>query len=164
MKLRAFAIGLLLGVVGFMFLWAARVEAGTCTTEALRTAELQFRPGAGEELAHVTGFTVHVGTTSGQYQRHEDAGPPLGTEPMVVQIPGLDTGARLYFAVSAYGPAGESPLSNEISLAASRCLPPSAPVLERVTMLMEDAAAMLTEAARLLRGETDGMKVREVRP
>ncbi len=58
-----------------------------------------------------TGYKVHYGTTSGDYDRSLDVGSACEA-----WVPDLEVGRRYYFAVTAYGEDGlESPHSAELS-------------------------------------------------
>ncbi len=76
---------------------------------------------AWDAVANATGYKVHYGQSSRSYSSTIDASNQLN-----YTVPALTDGARYYFAVTAYGPAGttESSYSNEVTTA----LPDAAPV------------------------------------
>lgn len=57
----------------------------------------------------VKGYKVHFGTSSRQYDTHQDVG---NVTSFVSYVSG---GYTWYFAVSAYNAAGDSPLSQELA-------------------------------------------------
>lgn len=76
---------------------------------------------AWDAVANATGYKVHYGQSSRSYSSTIDASNQLN-----YTVPALTDGARYYFAVTAYGPAGttESSYSNEVTTA----LPDATPV------------------------------------
>jgi PKD repeat protein len=75
---------------------------------------------AWDAVANATGYKLHYGQGSGSYSSTVDAGTQLSQT-----VPSLTDGARYYFAVTAYGPAGttESGYSNEVSTTVAAAAP-----------------------------------------
>jgi hypothetical protein len=80
---------------------------------------LRWRPPEGE----VTGYRAYVGTASMSYADPIELGVPaaLTDGTLAASIEGLDTAGDSYVSLTAQGPGGESILSNEIVIPATRC-------------------------------------------
>lgn len=89
---------------------------------ALREYRMQFQP---SPTAGVAGYTMHVGTTSGNYQNQFDLGLPPASGGNVNYALDLEDSVDLFIALRAYGSAGAvSAFSSEIRLAAVPVTPP----------------------------------------
>lgn len=139
-------------IVAVCFATAAR--AADCTTEPTVAATLRIAPPAPIANAPITGYRAKIGSAAGLYDRTvELATAPTadGSGRLTAELQGLDPAVPLHIAVLAYGPGGESPLSNEMVLGASKCLPPGRPTLDEIAAQLEAAADAIRAAAAALR-------------
>jgi len=70
-------------------------------------------------VPHATSYTIRYGTTSGNYPNTQTAASNTGT------VAGLTGGGTYYFVVTATGPGGTTPLSNEVAVTVSAPTTPS---------------------------------------
>ncbi|MEZ4333827.1 MAG: VCBS repeat-containing protein [Myxococcota bacterium] len=81
---------------------------------ALREYRMQFQP---SPSAGVTGYTMHLGTSSGNYQAQFDLGLPPASGGVVNYALDLEDSVELFVALRAYGSAGNvSAYSSEVHL------------------------------------------------
>lgn len=142
--MRAFALFII--IVALLCAARSSAAAGNCRSEPAATGcttattsnvcvTIQPAP-ADAARATVTGYRLRVGAAPGRRDLTLDLGDLVGdaaAEPWLSQeVPALGNDQTLYFAVTAYGPGGESAESNEKPLAPNRCVPPGTPTLRDV--------------------------------
>lgn len=119
------------------------------------TATIKFTPAPQVEGVTVTGYRLYFGNSSKNYTNSVDLGFAQSDNDGKVQIPDgmFDLTKNWYFAVTAYGPSGESELSNEqvvLATTTGSCPPPLTPQLEEIIQLLQNANESISRATGLL--------------
>jgi hypothetical protein len=90
--------------------------ASTTASAALREYHVQFMP---SESVSATGYSLHIGTTAGNYEANFNLGSPPVAGATVIYAVDLEDSADVFVALRAYDAAGlQSGFSNEVRVAA----------------------------------------------
>jgi hypothetical protein len=112
-------------VVGALAGLAMAIVAPSTAAAALAEYRVQFEPSASPGAV---GYTLHIGTTSGDYAQAFDLGNPPSSGGTVAYAVDLEDSVDIYVALQAYDDAGDaSAFSNEMRVAAVIAPPPPPP-------------------------------------